>query len=52
MTEPITTIFYCLKVLYGKADIGLAKISYTAERQNLLDYSHPIGEDTAYWISR
>ena len=34
------------------ADIGLAKISYTAERQSILDYSHPIGEDTAYWISR
>ena len=40
------------EVGYGEADVGVGLIGYVADRQTLVDYSHPMGEDTAYWISK
>ena len=40
------------KVGYGGADVGICIISYTMERNMLIDYSHGIGVDAMNWISK
>ena len=40
------------QVGYGEADVGISIISYTDERQTLVDYSHGIGVDAMNWISK
>ena len=37
---------------YGGADVGISIISYTIERNALVDYSHGIGVDAMNWISK
>ena len=41
-----------LQVGYGNADVGISIISYTVERNTLIDYSHGIGVDAMNWISK
>ena len=40
------------RVGYGNADVGVSIISYTSERNELIDYSHAIGVDAMSWISK